>query len=79
VDELLSVFPSLSHGPRELDALQTWFDSGGPTEQATHAAAFVLERLGVAGIEFAEEEALHVWDAAHRAAYCNLLARLKSI
>jgi hypothetical protein len=74
--DLMASFPSLSDAPREVETLSNWFDSAGPTEQATHAAALVLQLVGVPGIEFSEAEALHVWDPAHRAAYEFLRARL---
>lgn len=74
--EAMSVFPSLGDAPRELHLLEVWFDSGGPTEQATHAAAFVLQRWGVPDIEFCESEALIAWDDIHRSAYRALMSSL---
>lgn len=76
--ECLSAFPSLVRAPRELEALDRWFDGGGLTEQAVHAAAFVLELFGVPGIELEELEALTVWDSVHQAAYRDVKARIGS-
>ena len=78
LDQLLAPFPSLADAPRELPELEAWFDGGGLGEQATHAAAFVLGQLGAADIAFTEEEAMHIWDGAHRAAYRELLSRLRA-
>jgi hypothetical protein len=78
LDQLVSAFPSLADAPRERPALEAWFDGGGLSEQATHAAAFVLEQLGAPDVEFAEGEALYVWDVDHRAAYREVLARLRA-
>lgn len=78
LDQLVSAFPSLSDAPRELPQLEVWFDGGGLGEQATHAAAFVLAQLGAQDIAFAEDEALHVWDTAHRSAYRELVRQLRA-
>ena len=75
--ELLCFFPSLAVAPRELEQLSAWFDGAGPSEQATHAAALVLQLAGVKNIEFSEAEALHVWDKAHQGAYLRLQHRLR--
>lgn len=74
--DLLDAFPSLSDAPRELEQLSAWFDGAGPTEQATHAAALVLELAGASEVVFSEPEALHVWDARHQAAYKQLRRRI---
>jgi gamma-glutamylcysteine synthetase len=74
--DLLDAFPSLSDAPRELEQLSTWFDSAGPTEQATHAAALVLELAGTSEVTFSEAEALHAWDERHQAAYEQLRRRI---
>jgi hypothetical protein len=77
LSELLSFFPSLAGAPRELEQLSAWFDGAGPTEQATHAAALVLQLAGVEDVEFSEAEALHVWDQVHQGAYLRLRHRLR--
>ncbi len=66
--EAVAAFPSLAQAPTEFAALNQWFDTGGCSEAACHAAAFILESFGATDIAFNEQEALHVWDAAHRVA-----------
>jgi hypothetical protein len=77
LSELLSFFPSLAGAPRELAQLSAWFGGAGPTEQAAHAAALVLQLAGAKDIEFSEAEALHVWDQTHQGAYLRLQHRLR--
>jgi hypothetical protein len=72
---LVREFPSLHGAPEEPRAFESWLETSGLGECAMHAAAFLLEHIG-GDVAFDADEALLVWDEAHRTAFHRCLARL---